>query len=373
MTPHNIPLASPNINDDDIQAVLDVLHSTQLSLGAKLSEFEEAIASYVGAKHAVAVNSGTSALHLCVRGLGITEGDEVITTPFSFIASANCILYERASVRFVDIVEDGYSIDPHKVESAITEKTKAILGVDVFGHLADWDALRTIADTHQLSLIEDSCEALGTTRAGKHAGTFGDCGTFAFYPNKQMTTGEGGIIVTDREDLANQARSERNQGRALDSQWLEHRTLGFNYRLSDINCALGTSQLKQLPQFIAQREQVLAWYAEELGEYIEDLILPCSQDGVHTSWFVYVVRLTEKYGAKDRDRIIQNLKANNIGCNTYFPPIHLQPLYKALGYKKGDFPVTESISERTIALPFFVHLSREEVATVCSILKDSLA
>ena len=368
----SIPLAKPDIAEEDIQAVVDVLRSSHLSLGPKLPEFEEAVAAFVGAKYAVAVNSGTSALHLCIRALKIVEGDEVITTPFSFIASANCILFERATVKFVDIDPKTYCIDPARVEAAITPKTKAILAVDIFGYLADWKALREIADKHNLALIEDSCEALGSVRGNTHAGTFADCGMFAFYPNKQMTTGEGGIIVTDREDIANQARSERNQGRALDSKWLEHRTIGFNYRLSDINCALGTSQLKRLPEFKAQREEIITWYAQELADASDSISVPLPQDGVDISWFVYVIRLADHFTAQDRDTLIAYLESKDIGCNTYFPPIHLQPLYTKQGYAKGDFPITEQIAERTIALPLFTKLSREEVASVCRILKDGL-
>ena len=367
-----IPLSQPDISEEDIAAVTAVLRTPRLSLGPKLPEFEDAIASFVGAKYAVAVNSGTSALHLCIRALGIGEGDEVITTSFSFIASANCILYERATVKFVDIDPDTYCIDPSKIEAAITPKTKAILAVDIFGYLADWKAIRAIADKHNLILIEDSCEALGSVRDGVHAGMFAECGMFAFYPNKQMTTGEGGVIVTNREDIANQARSERNQGRALDSKWLEHRTLGFNYRLSDINCALGTSQLSRLPEFKKKRQQIVEWYAEELADISDVVSVPLSQPGVDISWFVYIVRLADRYTQKDRNALIAHLQSKDIGCNTYFPAIHLQPVYKAQGYSEGDFPITEHISDRTVALPFFTNLSREEVASVCTILKDGL-
>ncbi|MBT4120365.1 MAG: DegT/DnrJ/EryC1/StrS family aminotransferase [Candidatus Peribacter sp.] len=368
----SIPLSQPDISEEDIEAVTAVLRTPRLSLGPKLPEFEDAIASFVGAKHAVAVNSGTSALHLCIRALGIGEGDEVITTPFSFIASANCILYERATVKFVDIDPETYCIDPALIEAAITPKTKAILAVDIFGYLADWKALKEIADKHNLLLIEDSCEALGSVRSGTHAGMFADCGMFAFYPNKQMTTGEGGVIVTNREDIAAQARSERNQGRALDSKWLEHRTLGFNYRISDINCALGTSQLKRLPEFIEKKKQIVEWYAQELADVADKISVPQEQEGVDISWFVYVVRLADHFTAKDRDALIAHLESENIGCNAYFPAIHLQPVYTAQGYGEGDFPVTEHTADRTLALPFFTKLSREEVASVCSIIKDGL-
>ena len=372
MNTQQIPLSRPDISDEDIQAVTDVLKTPTLSLGPKLPEFEEAIASYVGAKYAVAVNSGTSALHLCIRALGITEGDEVITTPFSFIASANCALFERATVKFVDIDPKTYCIDPARVEAAITPKTKAILAVDIFGYLANWSAIREIADKHNLVLIEDSCEALGTVRNGTHAGMFADCGMFAFYPNKQITTGEGGVIVTNRKDIADQARSERNQGRAPDTKWLEHRSLGFNYRLSDINCALGTSQLKRLQEFKEKRQQVVEWYKEELADISDSITVPSSQEGVDISWFVYVIRLADRYSIQDRSMLISYLTDQNIGCNTYFPPIHLQPLYREMGYCEGDFPITEHIAERTVALPLFTKLSREEVASVCRILKDGL-
>ncbi|OGJ62783.1 polysaccharide biosynthesis protein [Candidatus Peribacteria bacterium RIFCSPHIGHO2_02_FULL_53_20] len=367
-----IPLSCPDISEDDVQAVVAVLMTPQLSLGPKLAEFEQNMAEFVGAKHAVAVSSGTSALHLCIRALGIGLGDEVITTPFSFVASANCMLFEQAIPRFVDIEPRTFCIDPALVERAITKKTKAILAVDVFGYLADWDALRTIAKKHRLALVEDSCESLGSARGKKKAGTFGDCGTFAFYPNKQMTTGEGGMIVTDRDDIAAQARMERNQGRDPSSTWLEHRTLGFNYRISDINCALGLSQLKRLPDFVKQRQQIAEWYREELSPLAEHITPAPDQEDVDISWFVYVAHMSSQHSEKDRDALLEHLRSNGIGCNNYFPPIHLQPLYKKQGFNKGDFPVTERIAERTVALPFSSHLSRTEVATVCRIVKDGI-
>ena len=364
-----IPLSSPDISEEDIEAVVAVLRTRHLSLGPKLPEFEQAMASYVGTKHAVAVNSGTSALHLCVRALGIKEGDEVITTPFSFVASSNCVLFERATVRFVDVLPDTLCIDPAQVEAAITPKTKAILAVDVFGYLADWDALRAIAKRHNLALIEDSCEALGSRRGKAMAGTFADCGTFAFYPNKQMTTGEGGIIVTDRDDIAKSARSLRNQGRNADAKWLEHTALGYNYRLSDINCALGISQLKRLPEFIAKRARVASWYAEQLAPLRDHLLPPAPQKGVDISWFVYVVRLTERYAAQDCRAIIQYLRNAGVECSNYFPCIHLQKPYRDLyGFKGGEFPVAESASDRTIALPFSSLITENDVSHVANIL-----
>lgn len=369
---NQIPLSRPDIDDSDIRAVTDVLRSGQLSLGPAVPAFEQALAAYVGVKHAVAVNSGTSALHLCLRALGIGDGDDVITTPFSFIASANCMLFERAVPIFVDIEPTTYCIDVSRIEAAITPKTKAILAVDVFGYLCDWDALRAIATKHDLALIEDSCEALGTAKGGKKAGTFGDCGTFAFYPNKQMTTGEGGMLVTDRDDIAAAARAMRNQGRDPGAGWLEHKVLGYNYRLSDIHAALGSSQLARLPSFIEKREHVVTLYRHALAELEGDIVLPADQPGTDISWFVYVIRLADRFALADRDALVSFLREHGVACNTYFPSIHLQPLYRDRGHANGEFPVTEHVSDRTIALPFFTDVMPEHVATVAKTLKDGL-
>lgn len=364
-----IPLSRPDVTEEDINAVTAVLRTPLLSLGPALPQFEKDIAEYVGVKHAVAVNSGTSALHLCVRALGIGEGDEVITTPFSFVASSNCLLFERAVPRFVDIEPQTMCINPLQVERAIGPKTKAILGVDIFGYLADWDALRAIAAKHHLMLIEDSCEVLGSRRGERMAGTFADCATFAFYPNKQMTTGEGGVLVTDRDDIARLARSMRNQGRGEGDAWLVHERLGYNYRLSDINCVLGSSQLKRLESFIQKRAQVVSWYREALTPLTDFLSAPAEQFGVRMSWFVFVAHLAEHFSEADRNELLVFLREKGIGCNNYFPPIHLQPFYqKKFGFRKGDFPVTEGIAARTIALPFYNNLSREHVQMVCDLL-----
>lgn len=369
----NIPLSMPDVNEEDIQAVVAVLRTPQFSLGPKLREFEQNFAAFVGTKEAVAVNSGTSALHLAMRGLGIHDGDEVITTPFSFIASANCILFERAKPVFVDILPGTMCIDPAKVEAAITPRTKAILAVDVFGYLAEWEALRAIADKHHLLLIEDSCEAMGSERGGRRAGSFADCAVFGFYPNKQMTTGEGGMLVTNRPDLARMARSLRNQGRDDEDAFLIHHRLGFNYRISDINCALGISQLKKLPEMIKRRAQVAQWYKEGLADVAKDIRVPADQEGVHISWFVYVVRLADRFTSKDRDVLIRFLKERDIGCNMYFPCIHLQPFYREeFGFREGAFPVTEHVAAHTLALPFSSRISAKDVAKVCETLKDGL-
>jgi perosamine synthetase len=368
-----IPLSQPDLSWVERKAVMDVLDSPFLSLGPKLPEFESAMASYIGVKHAIAVNSGTSGLHLIVRALGIGEGDEVITTPFSFVASANCIVMERARPVFVDIDPETYNIDPENIESAITPRTKAILGVDVFGRCAAWDRIGEIAKWRDLLIIEDSCEAIGAEAFGKRAGTFGEAGCLAFYPNKQMTTGEGGMILTNRDDVAALSRSMRNQGRDEGQGWLEHARLGFNYRLSDIQCALGLAQLSRLEELLARRAAVAEMYRERLAD-IPDLIVPRNPDQGRMSWFVYVIRLSDRFSRAQRDRIMQGLKAAGIGCSNYFMPIHLQPFYKKeFGCRVGMFPVTERVSDRTIALPFSSAMAREQVEQVAACLETQLS
>lgn len=367
-----IPLAQPDLTWLERKAVLDVLESTFLSLGPKVPEFERAMAQYIGVKHAIAVNSGTSGLHLIVRALGIGRNDEVITTPFSFISSANCVLMESARPVFVDIDPETYNIDPDKVEAAITPRTKAILGVDVFGRCAEWDRIGEVARRRGLAVIEDSCEAIGAEAFGKMAGSFGDAGCLAFYPNKQMTTGEGGMILTDRDDVAALCRSMRNQGRDEGQGWLEHARLGFNYRLSDIHCALGLAQLSRIEELLEKRAAVADLYRERLG-HLDTLLLPVTPRQGRLSWFVYVVRLADRFTRADRDRILLALRENGIGCNKYFAPIHLQPFYVELfGFKPGDFPVTERICERTIALPFFTTITPDQVAQVADCLTQAI-
>jgi perosamine synthetase len=363
-----IPLSGPDITAMERQAVLDVLESTNLSFGPKLTEFERAMAKYTGVRHAVAVNSGTSALQLIVRSLGIGPGDEVITTPFSFIASSNCIVVEGAKPVFVDIDAATYNLDVARVEAAITSRTKAILAVDVFGRCADWKSLRKIADRHGLALIEDSCEAIGAESNGRRAGSFADAGCFGFYPNKQMTTGEGGIIVTDREDLAAACRCLRNQGREEGQSWLEHTRIGFNYRLSDLNCALGLAQLSRLDEMLAKREAVAGLYRKRLRTMKSVSVPPAVAEG-RLSWFVFVVQLTDRFTRAHRDRIMHGLRDEGIGCSNYFPPIHLQPAYvERFGCKRGDFPITEHVSDRTLALPFFNALTASQVDEVVTCL-----
>jgi perosamine synthetase len=368
----NIPLSRPDITAAEIKAVTDVLQTPHLSLGPKLAEFEQDMAAYVGVKYAVAVSSGTGALHLIVNALGLGEGDEVITTPFSFIASANCLLFERARPVFVDIDPVTLNIAVDLIEAKITPRTKAILAVDVFGLPADWDRLEQLAKKHGLKLIEDSCEALGAEYRGKKAGSFGHAACFAFYPNKQITTGEGGIIATNDLKIAELCRSLRNQGREDNDDWLQHVRLGYNYRLSDINCALGIAQLKRIDQILAKRETVARFYEQALGENKNVSVL-AQPAGCRRSWFVYVVLLSEKYSRRQRDQVLKKLKERGIGCGNYFTPIHLQPFYaERFGFKPGDFPAAEAVSSRTIALPFFNALTREQVGSVAAALRDVL-
>jgi len=417
-TPIKIPLSRPDITDEDRELVLETLRTPHLSLGPRLREFEEKFAAFLGVKHAVAVNSGTSALHLCVRALGIREGDAVITTPFSFIASANCLLYERARPVFVDIDPESLNIDPERIEAKVKElkrrggrsagkgrgkigRLKALLPVHVFGRPCDMPAIMDIAKRYDLDVIEDSCEALGAellvepgkkgqrklgmqvpdgshkaaavTGAGgvwRKAGSFGRCAAFGFYPNKQMTTGEGGMVVTNDNRIAAICRSMRNQGRSGKAAWLQHERLGYNYRLSDINCALGIGQLSRLEVMLAKRARVAGWYEERLKD-IEGVIVPRAAERERISWFVYVIQLTRRFSRRDRDRILAGLRAKGIACSNYFTPIHLQPFYrKTFGFKAGAFPLTESVAARTIALPFSGGLSKGEVDTVVRLYKE---
>lgn len=367
-----IPLARPDITSAEIDAVVAVMKTPQLSLGPKLPEFEAAFANYCGTRHAVAVSSGTAALHLCVAAIGIKPGDEVISTPFSFVASSNCILFEGGRPAFVDIDPHTWNIDPAGIEAAVTPKTKAMIPVDVFGQPADMDPILAVAKRHSLRVIEDSCEALGARYHGKRTGDLGDVGVFAFYPNKQITTGEGGMIVTNDDEIARIARSMRNQGRGEGAGWLTHERLGYNFRMSDINCALGLTQLGRIDEILARRTHVAGMYLQRLAgddRLSTQKIIP----GADMSWFVFVVRLADRYSEADRDRIMGELRARKIGCNKYFTPIHLQPyMREQFGFKPGDYPVCEAVSARTIALPFYGRMTEAEVETVCQTLRSLL-
>lgn len=383
-----IPLSNPDITESERDAVLKVLNTTKLSLGPKLVEFEAELAEYIGSRYSVAVNSGTSGLHLCVRALDIKDGDEVLTTPFSFISSANCILFERGKPIFVDIDEKTLNIDLNKLEEKVVQskntgsRLKAILPVHVFGRPCKMDEIMEIANHYKLKVIEDACEAIGAEYLTSHfkhknnkerwqkMGTFGECGVFAFYPNKQITTGEGGMIVTDDENIYKLCRSMRNQGRDESHEWLQHGRLGFNYRISDINCALGIEQLKRIDEIIKKRETVAKLYNKRLNE-IEELIIPHFEKNKRISWFVYVIRLNDSHSHEERNLTLNRLRERGIQCSNYFTPIHLQPFYqKMFGFKRGDFPVTEKVSERTIALPFYNNLRDEQIDYICENLKQ---
>ncbi len=372
-----VPLSSQDIIDKDIEAVVGVMKSRYLSIGPKVVEFEKRMGSFTRVKYAIAVNSGTSALHLIIRGMGIGEGDVVITTPFSFIASANCILFERARPLFVDIDEQTLNLDPDKTDEQLgkmsqeeLDKVKAMIVIDAFGQPADWDRFTQIARRYNLLLIEDSAEALGSEYKGRKCGSFGEAGVFAFYPNKQITTGEGGILVTDNEELAMLARSMRSQGRGESGEWLDHERLGYNYRLDEISSALGCSQMERIEEILRKRAKVAEMYNQKLDE-IEEVQIPyISPNTTIMSWFVYVIRLE---GKVNRDNVIEYLNQEGVQCKPYFTPIHLQPFYKDMfGFKEGDFPVTEDVAGRTIALPFFNNLKEEQIDYVVEKLKEGL-
>ena len=372
MADERVPLARPEISQDDIDAVVSVLRTPHLSLGPKLPEFEEAFASFHGMARGVAVNSGTSALHLIVRALELGPGDEMITSPFTFIASANCALFEGARPVFVDIDEATWNMDTEQVEAAVTANTRLLLPVHIFGRPMPMDRVMKIGESRGIPVVEDACEAVGATYHGRLAGTFGLAATFAFYPNKQMTTGEGGMIVTDDCALADLCVSLRNQGRDPGAGWLAHARLGYNYRLSDLGCALGLSQLKRLPEFLEARSRVAERYIEALAALEELVPLAACAEG-RMSWFVFVVRLADRFTQDERDQVLSDLRDQGIGCSNYFTPVHLQPFYADLGWRPGDFPVCEKVAARTIALPFYNRLSEADQDLVVDCLKSALA
>ena len=372
-----VPLSSPDIIEKDIEAVVGVMKTRFLSIGPKVVEFEKRMGNYAGTRYAVAVNSGTSALHLIIRGLGIGEGDVVITTPFSFIASSNCILFEGGRPLFVDIEEGTLNLNADKVEEKLEslsgeklEKVRALLVVDAFGQPADWDRFKEIGKKYNLRLIEDSAEALGSEYKGRKCGSFGEVGVFAFYPNKQITTCEGGVLVTDNEELARLARSMRNQGRGEGGGWLDHERLGYNFRMDELSAALGCSQMERIGEILEKRERVAGRYNQKLST-IEEVRIPyISPDTTRMSWFVYVIRLEKSI---NRDGVIKYLNREGVQCKPYFTPIHLQPFYKDMfGFRKGDFPITEDVSARTIALPFFNNLKEEQIDYVVEKVKEGI-
>jgi perosamine synthetase len=359
-----IPLSRPDITESEIEAVVDVLRSPNLSLGPKLPEFEEAFAAYIGVPHAVALSSGTAGLHLGLQVLGIGAGDEVILPSFTFIAAANAVLYQRATPVFADIDPLTLNITAASIENVLTPKTRAIILVHTFGHPADLDPILELARKHNLRVIEDACEAIGGEYHGRKIGAFGDLAVFSFYPNKPITTGEGGVVVTSDPSIARTMRALRNQGRMENDRWLEHSLLGYNYRLPDINCALGIAQLKRIEEILGRRESVARRYFETLKGRA-DLTPPMTASNGRVSWFAYVVRLPRG----TRSQVMKALTNHGIDCRPYFPPIHLQPLYTSYSH---DLPVTQDIAFRTLALPFFNQLQDEQVHQVCAVLLSAL-
>ncbi|MFH2038029.1 MAG: DegT/DnrJ/EryC1/StrS family aminotransferase [Chloroflexota bacterium] len=384
-----IPMSSPDLGPAERQAVMDVLNTPNLSMGPGITRFEEAICQLTGSQYAIGVNSGTAGLHLCVRAAGIGAGDYVITTPFSFVASSNVLLFENAVPIFVDVDPSTGNIDTNLVEAAAHDlmtggkrtqqwlprrgaepgqPLKAILPVDVFGQPADLDPILRVAHQYQLPVIEDSCEALGSEYKGRLAGTIGDFGIFAFYPNKQITTGEGGIIITNDSVTADFMRSLRNQGRAVGDTWLQHTHLGYNYRMDEMSAVLGEVQLSRLDELTAKRNQVAAWYTERLVEIpgIETQILEPTT--TRMSWFVYVIRFIPGI---DRDLLVKKIGQQGIPARPYFAPIHLQPyMRERFGFLPGDFPITEDLGNRSLALPFSGVMSEAQVDTVCRIIHN---
>jgi perosamine synthetase len=383
-----VPLSAPDVGERELRYVQDVMRSGQLSLGPMLPRFEEQFAAAIGRKHAIAVNSGTSALHLCVRAAAIRAGHEVITTSFSFVASTNCLLYENAVPVFIDIDPMTLNISVAGIREFLREccnrdggrvinrhtgrEVKGILPVHVFGLPCDMQTIRELAGEYSLAVIEDSCEAIGATYRGKQAGTFGDMSCFAFYPNKQMTTGEGGMIVTDNERFARLCRSMRNQGRGEDGSWLHHERVGYNYRLSDIHCAVGLAQVERLGELLVKRDRVARTYDRILAG-IPHLRRLQDVPGAERSWFVYIVQLAPHIGRDKRDRILQRLRIAGIGCQAYFPAIHRQPFLKDLVHLPfGRLRETEIASDRCLALPFFSNLKTEQIEYVAEILREAV-
>jgi perosamine synthetase len=361
-----IPLSAPDITDTEIEAVVAVLRTPRLSLGPVSEQFEAAVATYVSVPYAVAVSSGTAGLHLCMRGLSIGEGDEVIVPSFAFIAAANAIRYERATPVFADIDPATLNISPQRIKEAITARTRAILVVHNFGVPADMSSILEIAERHGIPVIEDACEAIGAEHRGRKVGSMGHAAVFAFYPNKQITTGEGGMVVTRDEALARRIRALRNQGRYETDDWFQHTELGYNYRISEINCALGLAQMSRLDAILQKREAVAAAYHQRLGCHQELTLPPLSVADGRISWFVYVVRLNHS-ARLNRDAVMRGLAAAGIASGRYFAPIHLQTSYAAWR-NSAHLPVTEGEASRTIALPFFNNLEAGAVDTVCNTL-----
>jgi perosamine synthetase len=369
-TETRVPLSRPYIDERDEELVLDVLRSGRLSLGPAIERFEELLAERVGAPYAAAVSSGTAGLHMLCHVAGVDESDEVITSPIAFVATANCFILEGGRPVFADVDPQTLNLDPAAVEAAITERTKGIVVVDMFGYPCELDELRAIAERHGLWLIDDSCEALGAEYKGAPVGSHGVSGAFGFYPNKQLTTGEGGMVTTHSEEERDLIVSLRNQGRSYDSRWFHHVRLGFNYRITDLQAALGIGQLEKLDRMLAMRSDAAARYTKLL-EGVDGVEPPLGDDADHKrSWFVYVVKVAE---GVDRDAVVESLSAQGIEAGLYVPAVHLQPyMRERYGFAEGTCPVAEDACSRTLALPFFPQLEASDQELVVEALQDSL-
>ncbi len=365
-----VPLSAPYLDERDEELVLEVLRSGRLSLGPTIDRFEELFAERVGAPYAAAVSSGTAGLHLLCRTAALEEGDEAITSPYSFVASANCAIYEGATPVFADVDPQTMNLDPAAVEAAITERTKAVIAVDIFGYPCELGPLRELCDRYGLALIQDACEALGARYRGAPVGSHGPSAVFAFYPNKQMTTGEGGMVTTHSEEEWSLLKSLRNQGRADGGGWLDHARLGYNYRIDDIRAALGIGQLEKLDVILELRDAAAARYAEFLAG-VEGVEVPLGDDADHVrSWFVYVVTLAR---GTDRERVIAELERQGIATSRYLPSIHLQSyMRERYGFSEGLCPVSEDLSQRTLALPFYAQIDAEDQERVVEALRAAL-
>jgi perosamine synthetase len=363
-----IALARPSIGAREEELVLEALRSGRLALGPRLASFEASFAAASGGTHVSAVSSGTAGLHLAIRAAGVERGDDVVTTPFSFVASANCLLYEGARPLFCDIDASTLNISPVAAADALTERTTGIMPVHIFGYPVDMPAIELLARDCGLWIVEDACEALGAVHAdGTPVGARGHLSVFGFYPNKQITTGEGGVVVSPSAEAKERIDSERNQGRAPDMGWLDHDRLGFNYRLDDLSCALGLAQLERLEELLAARARVASLYSEALAD-VEGLGLPCpDQGGDRRSWFVYVVQLPPEV---DRDATVVAMRERGIDTKPYLPAIHLMSFYRErFGHRPGEFPVCEDVAARSLALPFYPELMDGEVEQVVDALR----
>ncbi|MEK6275975.1 MAG: DegT/DnrJ/EryC1/StrS family aminotransferase [Actinomycetota bacterium] len=366
-----VPLSRPYMDEREEELVLDVLRSGRLSLGPAIERFEELFAERVGAPYAAAVSSGTAALHMLCHIAGVGEGDEVVTSPVSFVATANCFIFEGGRPVFADVDSETLNLDPEAVEAAITEHTKGIVAVDMFGYPCELDELRAIAERHGLWVIDDSCEALGAEYKGRPIGSHGLSGAFGFYPNKQITTGEGGMVTTHSEDEAELLKSLRNQGRSYDSRWFHHVRLGFNYRFTDLQAAVGIAQLEKLDRLLAMRSEAAARYNDLLRD-VEGVEPPAVDDEDHRrSWFVYVAKVAK---GVDRDGVLERLAAQGIEAGHYVPAVHLQPyMRERYGFLEGMCPVAEDACDRTLALPFFPQLEAEDQERVVESLRAAIA